>query len=159
MKLEDHLHQSAFPSEDIKLILHVQVLARQLLAVSRKVLAPFGLTPQQYNVLRILRGQHGTALAVQDLAVRMIDPSSNASRLVDKLVEKQWVTRRVCPADRRRAEVTITDSGRTLLKQLDTLLPPSMEAIVSALPSISARQLNAGLEEMLNRCDEALTQP
>ncbi|MBC3788718.1 MarR family winged helix-turn-helix transcriptional regulator [Spirosoma utsteinense] len=85
-----------------------------------RVLKPFGLTLQQYNVLRILRGQHPNPVKVSDITERMLDKMSNASRLVDKLVAKKLVLRTECPSDRRAVDVVITDQGLALLKRLDT---------------------------------------
>jgi len=84
-----------------------------------RVLKPFGLTLQQYNVLRILRGQYPNPVKVSDITERMLDKMSNASRLVDKLVAKQLVLRTECPSDRRAVDVVITDRGMALLKRLD----------------------------------------
>lgn len=84
-----------------------------------RLLKPFGLTIQQYNVLRILRGQHPNPVKVSDITERMLDKMSNASRLVDKLVAKALVLRTECPSDRRAVDVVITDSGMALLKRLD----------------------------------------
>lgn len=84
-----------------------------------RVLKPFGLTLQQYNVLRILRGQYPNPVKVTDITERMLDKMSNASRLVDKLVAKQFVLRTECPSDRRAVDVVITDQGMALLKRLD----------------------------------------
>lgn len=84
-----------------------------------RLLKPFGLTIQQYNVLRILRGQHPNPVKVSDITERMLDKMSNASRLVDKLVTKQLVLRTECPSDRRAVDVVITDKGMDLLKRLD----------------------------------------
>ena len=156
MTLEEHIHQTSFPSEQIKLMLHVQLVARQIVAVTRKVLTPYGLTPQQYNVLRILRGQKGRVMAVQALAERMVDPSSNASRLLDKLEAKDLIKRTVCPEDRRRADVVITEEGNALLNTLDVIIPPSMESIASTITEIKAGQLNADLEILLNACDDII---
>ena len=84
-----------------------------------RILKPFGLTLQQYNVLRILRGQYPNPVKVSDITERMLDKMSNASRLVDKLVTKQLVLRTECPSDRRAVDVVITDQGMALLKRLD----------------------------------------
>ena len=84
-----------------------------------RLLKPFGLTLQQYNVLRILRGQYPNPVKVSDITERMLDKMSNASRLVDKLVLKQFVLRTECPSDRRAVDVVITDQGMALLKRLD----------------------------------------
>ncbi|WP_460945200.1 MarR family winged helix-turn-helix transcriptional regulator [Spirosoma daeguense] len=86
-----------------------------------RLLKPFGLTMQQYNVLRILRGQFPAPVKVSDITERMLDKMSNASRLVDKLVAKKFVLRTECPSDRRAVDVVITDKGMELLNQLDIL--------------------------------------
>lgn len=83
------------------------------------LLKPFRLTLQQYNVLRILRGQYPNPVKVSDITERMLDKMSNASRLVDKLVAKKLVLRTECPSDRRAVDVVITKEGMALLKQLD----------------------------------------
>ena len=84
-----------------------------------RILKPFKLTLQQYNVLRILRGQHPNPVKVADITERMLDKMSNASRLVDKLLAKQLVLRTECPNDRRAVDVVITDEGLALLEQMD----------------------------------------
>ena len=91
MNLEKHLHQDVFTGDSQKLHLHILVVARQLELLARRILHPHGITPPQYNVLRILRGQKGHPIAVQSLAARMVDPSG-ASR-IDKLVDKGWADR------------------------------------------------------------------
>lgn len=84
-----------------------------------RILKPFGLTLQQYNVLRILRGQSPNPVKVSDITERMLDKMSNASRLVDKLVLKKLAQRTECPSDRRAVDVVITEKGLSLLRQLD----------------------------------------
>ena len=87
-----------------------------------RALKPFKLTVQQFNVLRILRGQHPNPIKVADITERMLDKMSNASRLVDKLVLKQLVHRTECPSDRRAVDVVITNKGLELLNELDIYL-------------------------------------
>lgn len=87
-----------------------------------QLLKPSGLTPQQYNVLRILRGQYPNPVKVSDITERMLDKMSNASRLVDKLVLKKLVLRTECPSDRRAVDVVITKKGMELLSKIDVHL-------------------------------------
>ncbi len=75
------------------------------------MLKPFKITTQQYNVLRILRGQHPNPASINLIIERMLDKMSNASRIVDKLVAKKLADRKVCPEDRRMVDVLITDKG------------------------------------------------
>jgi len=85
------------------------------------LLKPYDLTPQQYNVLRILRGQYPKPVRVNDIIERMLDKMSNASRLVDKLLLKALVKRTECPHDRRAVDVVITEAGLEILSELDKM--------------------------------------
>jgi DNA-binding MarR family transcriptional regulator len=82
-------------------------------------LKPHGITPQQYNILRILRGQYPNPARVHLLEQRMLDRMSNASRLVERLRQKSLVERTICKKDRRAVDVVITKQGLDLLEVLD----------------------------------------
>lgn len=78
-----------------------------------------GITIQQFNVLRILRGRKGKVASLQDVSKDMIHANSNTTRVIDKLVDKKFVDRVQCPTDRRQIELTITKSGLDILTILD----------------------------------------
>ncbi len=84
-----------------------------------EILKPFEISAEQFNVLRILRGQKGKPCNMFLIQERMISKTSNTTRLVDKLLIKNLVTRNVCPANRRKIEVLITSKGLALLTILD----------------------------------------
>lgn len=96
------------------------------------------VTIQQYNVLRILRGQHPNPCSIKLIKERMLDRMSDASRIVDKLNTKQLLVRRECPNDRRSVDVIITDKGLELLKSLDHLDDLSKQM----LKSLSTEEIN-----------------
>ena len=77
------------------------------------------ITPEQYNVLRILRGSSPNKLMLAEITNRMIDKSSNATRLVEKLRQKGLVKREVCEANRRQVDISITEKGLALMKLID----------------------------------------
>jgi DNA-binding MarR family transcriptional regulator len=110
---------------------------------------PFKLTPQQFNILRILRGQKGSPLSVNSLIERMIDKSSNVSRLVDKLEDKGYVERKTCPSDRRQVHVIITESGLEFIGKLDEPMS-KLDAHIKALSLEEAATLNVLLDKMRN---------
>ena len=83
------------------------------------VMKGYDLSPEQFNVLRILRGQKGKPANMGIIQDRMIAKTSNTTRLVDKLLLKELVNRKVCPGNRRQMEITITEKGLELLKELD----------------------------------------
>ena len=92
-----------------------------------------GLSLPQFNVLRILRGRNGKAANMSNLQDQMIKPMSNTSRLVDKLIEKEWVHRQICPSNRRKVEIIITQKGLAALKSIDSLVVKAEEEITASL--------------------------
>lgn len=119
MRLEDEIKQPTFQSEGQKAYLNILFTSGWLSLRQAAAFRPFGITLPQFNVLRILRGQHPLPATVALLIERMLDKTSNASRIVDKLEEKKLVTRTVCPANRRAVDIRITEAGLDLLRQID----------------------------------------
>tara|TARA_B100000809_G_scaffold13391_2_gene12238 strand:+ start:7658 stop:8107 length:450 start_codon:yes stop_codon:yes gene_type:complete len=119
MRLEEELQQSGFQSEHQKAVLNILFTSNWLESDSARVLKPFEISSQQYNVLRILKGQGVNAISVNNIMSRMIDKMSNTSRLVEKLRKKELIERVTCEHDRRQVDVRITDSGLALLKEAD----------------------------------------
>jgi DNA-binding MarR family transcriptional regulator len=121
MAIEDDIQQREFRNPYHKAVINLIFTNSWLMSQQLALLKPFELTPQQYNVLRILRGQYPNSVMVNAIIERMMDKMSNASRLVDKLEAKHLVTRTTCPHDRRAVDVRITDRGLVLLTEIDHL--------------------------------------
>ena len=121
MSIETDIKQSKFRNAYHKMALNLIYTTSWLANSQACLLKPYDLTTQQYNVLRILRGQHPNPVRVNDIIERMLDKMSNASRLVDKLLLKGLVKRTECPHDRRAVDVVITDSGLAILAELDNM--------------------------------------
>ncbi len=119
MGISEDLKQSKFNTPTSKAVVNIIYTGNWMMQQTHDLLKPFGLTPQQYNVLRILRGQQSNPITVLGITERMMDKMSNASRLVDKLLEKKLVLRRECPQDRRAVDVIILPAGLTLLEEID----------------------------------------
>ena len=119
MGISEDLKQSIFQSESQKAIVNAIYTGNWIVQQQQELLKPFGLAVQQYNVLRILKGQQGNPMTVLAITERMLDKMSNASRLVDKLLEKKLVLRRECPQDRRAVDILILPAGLDLLKEVD----------------------------------------
>lgn len=120
MSIETDIKQSTpFKTPYHRVMVNLIFTSNWMAASQMHLLKPFGLTLQQYNVLRILRGQYPEPVKVSDITERMLDKMSNASRLVDKLLAKKLVQRTECPSDRRAVDVIITEQGLALLNQLD----------------------------------------
>ena len=120
MKLEEALKQTKpFKNEIHKLILNIHYTSSCLNAVLADLLKPYDLSPHQFNVLRILKGNHPKTYCNQEISSRMIDKNSNATRIVDKLITKNLVSRITCDVDRRQVQIGITEKGLALLDELD----------------------------------------
>jgi len=119
VRLEDEIKQPTFQSEGQKAYLNIIFTSGWLSLRQAAAFRPYGITLPQFNVLRILRGQHPKPATVALLIERMLDKTSNASRIVDKLEEKKLVTRTVCPGNRRAVDIRITEDGLQLLRQID----------------------------------------
>jgi len=119
MSLEQDIKQEKFPDEHEKVLINILFTASWLYNRNATRLKVHDITPEQYNVLRILRGSHPKALMLTDVTSRMIDKSSNATRLVEKLRQKGLLKRDICENNRRQVDITITDAGLALLKEID----------------------------------------
>lgn len=118
MKLEEAIQQKNFDNEYIKLVLNIMYTGNWLHLLQTRRLKKYGLSHQQFNVLRILRGQHPGAASVGLVLSRMLEPSSNITRLVDKLEQKGLVSRCENKDNRRMQDLKITKEGLDLLKKI-----------------------------------------
>ena len=130
MNLKDAIKQNKdFSSNTHEALVNVQYTSGWLTQLNNQIVAPYKLSMQQFNVLRILRGQHPKSVTVKFIIERMIDKSSNASRLVDKLLAKDLVERHQCPNDRRQVDISISDKGLDMLAVVDKDLERIYDAI------------------------------
>jgi len=100
-----------------------------------KGLKPHDISEQQFNVLRILRGQNGIAANLSTVQKRMVHKMSNTTRLIDKLIQKKLVKRNVCKENRRKIELFITEDGLDFLKKIDPIIDEIEKKILSNVPS------------------------
>ena len=119
MTLEEEIKQDHFPKEIGKAILNILVTADRISGRTNTLLKPYGISKEQFNVLRILRGQFPRPSPLQLISERMISKSSNATRLVEKLRTKGLVERCLCPTNRRKVDILITQQGLDLLDAID----------------------------------------
>lgn len=147
MELEKEIDQKQFASEYHKLLVNVLYTGKWLEYNNTRHFKRWDLTPQQYNILRILRGASPKPATVQYLTERMLDKSSNASRLVDKLEEKGFACRKTCPSNRRAVDVSITEAGLTLLSNIDAETK-NVKAFSDTLSEQEAHTLNSLLNKL-----------
>lgn len=148
MRLEDEIKQTKpFKDEFQKLVLNINVTSSYLNTMFAEMLKPHGITPHQYNVLRILKGRFPESYCNQDITQRMIDKSSNATRIVDKLLEKKLVSRTEDKVDRRLVNIKITDKGLKLIETINMNANVNQEALLS-IGEENARLMNQWLDQM-----------
>lgn len=149
MTIDEEIHQTNWASFRQKAMVNTMFTSRVLEETSATALKEHGLTLPQFNILRILRGQKGNPATVKLLTERMLDKSSNASRLVDKLLEKKLVQRVSCPNDRRAVEVTITAAGLEILARIDPV-HKTWDAADPAFTEEDAKTLSDLLDRLRN---------
>ena len=109
---------SKFANSKVKALLNIIYTANWINSHQNAFFKPYGISPQQYNILRILRGAK-EPLKVQVIKERMLERAPNATRLMDKLCAKKFIDRLPCPEDRRVVHIAITKEGLALLKEID----------------------------------------
>lgn len=112
---------SKFENNRVKAFINIKYTANWINSVENEFFRPYGISPQQYNILRILRGAK-EAIKVQVIKDRMVERAPNATRLMDKLCEKKLIDRVRCEHDRRVVFISITNQGLELLKTIDANL-------------------------------------
>lgn len=147
MAIEKDIQQEKFNNDFEKAAINILFTSSWLHNINASRLKPHDITPEQFNVLRILRGSHPKKMMLADITSRMIDKNSNATRLVEKLRQKGLVNREICEKNRRQVDITITEKGLVALKKIDA----DEEEWLRSLKNISkaeAQELNRILDKL-----------
>jgi len=147
VKLEQAIKSTKFKSEVQKAGLNILYTAWWLKTIMSKELKEYGLTHEQYNVLRILKGRFPDQMCVRDIACRMIEKSSNVPRIIDRLEVKKLVKRSTSAEDKRETVITITQAGINILDMTTTRID-NMYAKTVSMDEDSAKTLNNLLEHL-----------
>ncbi|MCC9166513.1 MarR family winged helix-turn-helix transcriptional regulator [Pontibacter harenae] len=123
MRIEDEIKQKDFGDDYRRLFVNLLFTNNWMNQQAMPFYKELGLTLQQHNVLGILRGQHPKPVCFGDIQSRMVDRNSNVTRLIDKLIEKGYVTRDICAENRRMIDVKLTEKGVKKLEQVDDEFP------------------------------------
>jgi DNA-binding MarR family transcriptional regulator len=147
MQLEEEIVQSKFKDVWHKAFINILYTSNWLSWRNAELFKEFGLSSPQFNILRILRGQHPKPATIRLLTERMLDKMSNASRLVEKLRQKGLVERDICPSDRRQVHVRVTAKGLDLLRRMDERMDAE-ENVMAAISEEEANELNRILDKL-----------
>jgi len=148
MRLEDEIKQiRPFTNEFLKLFVNIAFTSSWLNTVLANGLKSYGLTPQQFNVLKILKGHFPESHNNKAITKRMLDRSSNATRIVDKLISKKLAARVEDKSDRRSVKITITKAGLELIVEIEKEDFYTKD-LIRNLDEKKAKQMNAWLDEI-----------
>jgi DNA-binding MarR family transcriptional regulator len=147
VKLEEAIQSVKFKNQTQKAGLNILYTAWWLKTVMSRELKQFGLTHEQYNVLRILKGKSPDEMCVKDIAGRMIEKSSNVPRILDRLVLKKLVKRATDTNDKRHTVMTLTPSGFNILEMSTKRIDEMFEQLIEMNES-AATHLNELLEQI-----------
>ncbi|WP_411032295.1 MarR family winged helix-turn-helix transcriptional regulator [Spongiimicrobium sp. 3-5] len=128
-------------------IIHLFLVHNKTNEMFAKALKPFEISQQQFNVLRILRGQQGKPANLSTINDRMVSKMSNTTRLVDKLICRGHVERMVCEANRRKVEITITQQGLDALSEMDKEMANTEKQVLQRFSHKELEQLNKLLDK------------
>ena len=153
MKIEEEIHQNKFRNEYQKAAINIIYTHNWLTTRLKKFLAEHHVTLQQYNVLRILRGQHPGSISTSAIRERMLDRSSDASRIVERIHKQGLVEKKTSTADKRLVDVRISSKGLKLLEKIDGITE-DLDRIVGNLELEEAMELNRLLDKVRSKEEE-----
>lgn len=148
MEIEKELKSTHSYSTYKKVKLNILFTRNRLTEQFQEILKPFDLSDEQFNVLRILRGQKGNPVNMCDIQERMLTKNSNTTRLIDKLIAKDMAVRKICPENRRKMEITITETGLDVLRKLDPFVENHIKNFTQNLSEKELETLNTLLEKL-----------
>lgn len=128
-------------------IIHLSLIDNKINEVITQELKPYDVSLQQFNVLRILRGQKGKPANLSTLNDRMITKMSNTTRLVDKLINKGFVDRVICKSNRRKVEINITNKGQEVLLAMDKAMKNAEDSLLKKFTPEELNLLNKLLDK------------
>ncbi|MEQ9593302.1 MAG: MarR family transcriptional regulator [Cyclobacteriaceae bacterium] len=147
MGIEQDVKQTKFSSEFQKAMVNILFTSSWLGNRNTSYFKKFDISPEQFNVLRILRGSHPNPMRLADIAERMIERNSNCTRLVEKLRQKRIVNRQLCETNRRQVDISITSKGLKILEEIDQD-NDYWTAAEKKITKVEARELNRILDKL-----------
>lgn len=145
-RIEEEIQQKKFKTAHQKAIINLIYTTNWLEHKQQKYFKPFSITGQQYNILRILKGQHPKSISATEIKSRMLDRNSDVSRILDRLEIKNLIVKKTCPSDKRASDVFINEDGLSLLKLID-----KNEIELNPIKSLTEEEAHQ-LSDLLDKC-------
>ncbi|MGA9239396.1 MAG: MarR family transcriptional regulator [Robiginitalea sp.] len=153
MNVEERIKTTTTLPPERRTIIHLMLVNNHIQDVLAQALKPYDVSIQQFNVLRILRGQKGEPANLSTLNDRMVSRMSNTTRLVDKLILKGLTERNTCPENRRKVEIRLTEEGVNALNKMDIAMEQAEKELMSALDPKEIGELNKLLDQITFKND------
>ena len=147
MKIEEAIKQEKFRDEFEKANINLLYTANWMNNNLHQIIKSYDISMQQFNILRILRGQKGKPAPLKLLTERMLDKMSNTSRLVDKMLLKGLLERQICSDNRRQVDIILTEKGLKSCQILSEIIDKHRNSI-QRITENEARELNRILDKM-----------
>jgi len=148
MNLKQQLKMQGFKSEYQKAHLNLLHTVFEMLYQEKQFFAQYNLTTNQYNVLRILRGQNDKPISIKDIRSRMLDRGSDVGRIIVRLEKKKLVRNMICECDRRAMDIVISEKGLILVNQIGDAPIKNIKSKASKLTEQEAKKLNELLDKI-----------
>lgn len=150
MKIENAIKQTKFENSLQKAMINLFFTANWFRDKQQAMFEEFDVLPQHFNILRIIKGKHPMPVCPGGIKEVMIDKSPDLTRLLDKLVKKGLVERKLCDINRRKMDITLTASGLILLEEMNAKIKRVMEEINVNITMEEAETLSNLLDKMRN---------
>ena len=147
MNIEEVIKQPKFKDEHERAHINLMYTANWMSSNYHQTLKPFDISSQQFNILRILRGQNGKPASLKLLTERMLDKMSNTSRLVEKMLAKELLKREICPENRRQVEIVLTEKGMKVCNEVSKKVDEIRKGSIK-ISENEAMELNRILDKM-----------
>ncbi len=148
MKIEEAIKQGSFESSVHKAVINLIYTSNWMRDTQNQSFKPYGILPQHYNVLKILKGKHPELVSPSYIKKVMLDKSPDLTRLVDKLVQKGWVWRQQCEQNRRMVEIGITNKGIEVVEAINKRVKDTSAKMNNRLTDKEADQLSDLLDKL-----------
>ncbi|MEJ7646820.1 MAG: MarR family transcriptional regulator [Chryseolinea sp.] len=146
MKIEDEIKQYKFRNSHQKAVINLLYTTNWVLAKQKDLFQPHNITGQQYNILRILRGQYPNSISATEIKSRMLDKNSDVSRLLDRLLAKNIISKQTSISDKRAADIYLTEEGLQLLNVID-----QKQHLLDSILLLSEEDASV-LSDLLDKC-------
>lgn len=148
MKIEEAIKQSRFTDNYQKAVVNLVYTANWLREEQTKLLKQYDILPQHFNVMRIIKGRYPKPVSPGEIKEVMIDKANDLTRLLDKLEKKGWIKRQLCPSNRRRMDITLTEKGIKMLQAANRSLQTFTEELKTHFSDKEAASLTKLLDKM-----------